>query len=89
MGLAQSVGATSRDGQGPSLVRTTVVGKPTEKCGAAVSVAWRPSGLGFGGVACALAPWGGLSGATLAPLQIGPGGEGGGTGGSLATGGRL
>ena len=53
-GLVRSVGATSHGGQGLSLVRKTVVGKPTEKCDAAVSVAWRPSGSGFGGAACAL-----------------------------------
>ena len=53
-GLVRSVGATSHGGQGLSLVRKTVAGKPTEKCDAAVSVAWRPSGSGIGSAACAL-----------------------------------
>ena len=66
-----------------------MVGKATEKRHAAAFMAWRLNVSVFGGAAFALVPWGGLLGATLAPLQIGPGGEGGGTGGSLATGGRL
>ena len=78
--------ATSRNGQDPSLVWKTVVGKPTEKCGAAGSVAWMPSVSGIGGVGYALDQWGGLLGATLAPPLVGPEGEGGGTGGILATG---
>ena len=53
-GLVRSVGATSHGGQGLSLVRITVAGKPTEKYDAAVSVAWRPSGSGIGSAACAL-----------------------------------
>ena len=66
-----------------------MVGKATEKRYAAVFMAWRLNVSVFGGAAFALVPWGGLLGATLAPLQIGPGGEGGGMGDNLATGGRL
>jgi len=52
--LALSVEKFSHDGRGPSLVRTTVVGKPTEERLAAVSVGRSPSGPGLGGVASAL-----------------------------------
>ena len=69
--------------------KAAVVGNATEKRYAAVSAAWRLSVKEFGGAAFALVPWGGLLGATLALLQIGPGGEGGGIGDNLATGGRL
>ena len=63
-----------------------MVGKPTEKCGAAGSVAWMPNVSGIGGVGYALDQRGGLLGATPAPPLVGPEGEGGGTGGILATG---
>ena len=75
----RSVVATSRPNRGLSLVRkAAVVGNATEKRYAAVSAAWRLSVKEFGGAAFALAP----------PLTS-PGGEGGGIGDNLATGGHL
>ena len=86
----RSVEATSRPNRGLSLVRkAAVVGNATEKRYAAVSAAWRLSVKEFGGAAFALVLWGGLLGETLAPPLTSPGGEGGGIGDNLATGGCL